>query len=104
MSKAAPNCNGFRFLDKKLLVNLKTKAMRSGVWFKALQRIDRVLFDLTMSCRYRPKCQVSKKHTRAHKEAGRCNKKQFFKSFEGNWFASSSENKFNGSEAGKHLR
>jgi hypothetical protein len=29
-------------------VNLKTKAMRSGVWFKALQRIDRVLFDLTI--------------------------------------------------------
>ena len=48
MSKAALNCNGFRFLDKKLLVNLKTKAMRSGVWFKVLQRIDRVLFDLTI--------------------------------------------------------
>jgi hypothetical protein len=48
MSKVAPNCNGFRFLDKKLLVNLKTKAMRSGVWFKVLQRIDRVLFDLTI--------------------------------------------------------
>jgi hypothetical protein len=29
-------------------VNLKTKAMRSGAWFKALQRIDRVLFDLTI--------------------------------------------------------
>jgi len=30
------------------LVNVKTKAMRSGVWFKVLQRIDRVLFDLTI--------------------------------------------------------
>ena len=29
-------------------MNLKTKAMRSGAWFKALQRIDRVLFDLTI--------------------------------------------------------
>ncbi len=48
MSKAAPNCDGFRFLDKKQLVKLKTKAMRSGAWFKALQRIDRVLFDLTI--------------------------------------------------------
>ena len=36
------------FLNKKQLMNLKTKALRSGVWFKALQRIDRVLFDLTI--------------------------------------------------------
>ena len=36
------------FLNKKQLVNLKTKAMRSGVWFKTLLRIDRVLFDLTI--------------------------------------------------------
>ena len=48
MSKAAQNGDVFRFLDKKLLVNLKTKAMRSGAWFKVLQRIDRVLFDLTI--------------------------------------------------------
>ena len=47
MSKAVPN-SAFWFLDKKQLVNLKTKAMRSGAWFKALQRIDRVLFDLTI--------------------------------------------------------
>ena len=40
--------NSFGFLDKKQLANLKTKAMRSGAWFKALQRIDRVLFDLTI--------------------------------------------------------
>jgi hypothetical protein len=48
MSKAAQNGGVFRFLDRKLLVNLKTKAMRSGVWFKVLQRIDRVLLDLTI--------------------------------------------------------
>jgi hypothetical protein len=48
MSKAVPNVDLFRFLDKKQLVNLKTKAIRSGAWFKALQRIDRVLFDLTI--------------------------------------------------------
>jgi hypothetical protein len=42
------DCRGFGFLDKKQLVNLKIKAMRSGAWFKALQRIDRMLFDLTI--------------------------------------------------------
>ena len=45
---AAINGNVFRFLDRKQLVSLKTRALRSGVWFKALQRIDRVLFDLTI--------------------------------------------------------
>jgi len=29
------------------LVKLKLKAIRAGVWFRALTRIDRVLFDLT---------------------------------------------------------
>lgn len=38
----------FRFLNKKQLLKLKAKAMRRGVWFKALQRIDRVLIDLTI--------------------------------------------------------
>jgi hypothetical protein len=38
----------FRSLNKTQLLKLKTKAMRSGAWFKALQRIDRVLFDLTI--------------------------------------------------------
>jgi hypothetical protein len=36
------------FLGKTQLVKLKLKAMRSGVWFKALPRIDRVLLDLTI--------------------------------------------------------
>ncbi len=48
MFRATLDSNRFRFLNKKQLENLKTKAMRSGAWFKALQRIDRVLFDLTI--------------------------------------------------------
>jgi hypothetical protein len=36
------------FLDKTQLIKVKRKAMRSGVWFRALPRIDRVLFDLTI--------------------------------------------------------
>jgi hypothetical protein len=46
--RAALDCDGSCFLDKKRLVNLKTKAVRSGAWFKALTRLDRVLFDLTI--------------------------------------------------------
>ena len=48
MFKATLNCDSRPFLNRKQLMNLKTKAMRSGAWFKALQRIDRVLFDLTI--------------------------------------------------------
>jgi hypothetical protein len=36
------------FLQKAQLMKLKLKAMRAGVWFKALPRIDRVLVDLTI--------------------------------------------------------
>jgi len=35
-------------LENSKLVKLKLKAMRSGVWFKALRKIDRVLLDLTL--------------------------------------------------------
>jgi predicted transcriptional regulator len=45
---ALTSVDSFCFLNKKQLVNLRIKAMRSGAWFKALQRIDRVLFDLTI--------------------------------------------------------
>ena len=49
MQKDVPDNNNTSFFpDKKQLVNLKTKAIRSGVWFKALRRIDRVLLDLTI--------------------------------------------------------
>lgn len=36
------------FIDKRQLVKLRMNAMRSGVWFRALNRIDRVLIDLTI--------------------------------------------------------
>jgi hypothetical protein len=38
----------FVFLDKSQLVKMKLKAVRAGVWYKALKRIDRVLVDLTI--------------------------------------------------------
>jgi len=34
--------------NKKQLMVMKAKAMRSGAWFKVLKRIDRVLLDLTI--------------------------------------------------------
>lgn len=37
-----------RFLTIAHLKKLRFKAMRAGVWFKALPRIDRVLVDLTI--------------------------------------------------------
>jgi hypothetical protein len=40
--------NAPNFLDKATLVKLKLRAMRAGVWFRALPRIDRVLVDLTI--------------------------------------------------------
>jgi hypothetical protein len=36
------------FIDRTLLIKLKSKAMRTGAWFRALPRIDRVLVDLTI--------------------------------------------------------
>jgi hypothetical protein len=36
------------FLTKARLIKLKLKAIRAGVWFKALPRIDRALVDLTI--------------------------------------------------------
>jgi len=46
-SAVLQNCT-FSFFDKTQLIKLKAKAMRAGVWFKALRRIDRVLIDLTI--------------------------------------------------------
>lgn len=43
-----PRDHAFSFLSKTQLTKLKLKAMRAGVWFKALPRIDRVLVDLTI--------------------------------------------------------
>ncbi len=47
MNSASQNGNS-SFLDKASLVKLKLKAMRGGVWYRALTRIDRVLVDLTI--------------------------------------------------------
>ena len=48
MPEIAPQDNAFSFLDKTQLVKLRLKAMRAGVWFRTLPRIDRVLVDLTI--------------------------------------------------------
>ena len=48
MSGDASQVGNFGFFDKTQLMKLKLKAMRCGVWFTALQRIDRVLIDLTI--------------------------------------------------------
>ncbi len=47
MVKHLSNSNMLQF-DKRQLLNLKTRAMRSGAWFRSLKRIDRVLIDLTI--------------------------------------------------------
>ena len=48
MPEIAPQDNAFSFLDKTQLVKLRLKAMRAGVWFRTLPRIDRVLIDLSI--------------------------------------------------------
>jgi len=48
MPKTALLKGSFSFLTKKQLVKLRLKAIRAGVWFRALPRIDRVLVDLTI--------------------------------------------------------
>ncbi|MCW3998713.1 MAG: hypothetical protein NWE93_00555 [Candidatus Bathyarchaeota archaeon] len=37
-----------KILNRIQLANLKRKAVRAGVWYRALPRIDRVLVDLTI--------------------------------------------------------
>ena len=41
----------FGFLNKTQLTKLKKKAIRRGVWFTVLRRIDRALIDLTIKVR-----------------------------------------------------
>ena len=48
MPKTASRQTTFCFLSKAQLIKLKLKAMRAGMWFRALPRIDRVLVDLTI--------------------------------------------------------
>jgi hypothetical protein len=40
--------NASSFLNKAQLMKLRLKAVRAGVWFRVLPRIDRVLVDLTI--------------------------------------------------------
>jgi hypothetical protein len=40
--------NASILIEKTSLVKLRLKAMRSGIWFKTLSRIDRVLVNLTI--------------------------------------------------------
>ena len=48
MLEKRPLDNASSFLNKAHLIKLRLKAMRAGVWFRALPRIDRVLVDLTI--------------------------------------------------------
>jgi hypothetical protein len=48
LKKGTLSNNTTGFIHKKLLINLKTKAQRSGTWYRLLRRIDRVLFNLTI--------------------------------------------------------
>ena len=48
MPKIALADTALSFLNKTQLVKLRLKAIRAGVWFRALPRIDRVLVDLTI--------------------------------------------------------
>jgi hypothetical protein len=48
MPKTVLQGNAFSFLNKTHLIKLRLKAIRAGVWFRALPRIDRALVDLTI--------------------------------------------------------
>jgi hypothetical protein len=48
MGKTALQDGYSSLLNRAQLVKIKNKAMRAGVWYKALRRIDRVLVDLTI--------------------------------------------------------
>jgi len=48
MPQTASRQATFCFLSKAQLMKLKLKAVRAGVWFRALPRIDRALVDLTI--------------------------------------------------------
>jgi hypothetical protein len=48
VSGDAAQVSTFDFLDKTQLTKLKKKAIRRGVWFTVLRRIDRALIDLTI--------------------------------------------------------
>ncbi len=43
-----PEACSSKILNRTQLMKIKCKALRAGVWYKALPRIDRVLVDLTI--------------------------------------------------------
>jgi hypothetical protein len=48
MLEIATQDNSSSFINKAQLMKLRLKAIRAGVWYRALPRIDRVLIDLTI--------------------------------------------------------
>ena len=48
MLKTEHDSSHSNFLDREMLVKLKLRSIRAGVWFRGLPRIDRVLVDLTI--------------------------------------------------------
>jgi hypothetical protein len=48
MPNTATQESSSSFINKTQLLKIKKKAMRAGVWYRALPRIDRVLIDLTI--------------------------------------------------------
>jgi hypothetical protein len=47
------------FIQKTSLIKLRLKAMRSGVWFKVLNRIDRILVNLTIQVANNNVCSIT---------------------------------------------
>ena len=84
--ETVPFGNAFRFLCKEQLVKLRLNAMRAGVWFRALRRIDRALIDLTIKVASTVRSvTLSQKHPCTCEEAGRDYGERFFAGFEGSW-------------------
>ena len=86
-------------------MNLKTKAMRSGAWFKVLQRIDRVLFDLTIRVVGNIRsAKLAKSIAVLARKLEDAMESSFSSRLREIGSPLVSENKFNGSEAGKYFR
>jgi len=56
-------------LTKQGLIKVKTRALRKGVWFKALSRIERSIVDLTIRC-----VEIIRSHKLAETVSGIINK------------------------------
>ena len=48
MARLSPRCLASVFLDRADLVKVRTRAIRCGVWFRALRRVERAQVDLTI--------------------------------------------------------